>query len=162
MVLETMSILYYQSVSGVLFQNIGLLLTAFMAGLSLGATFINKLYHRQISKTIFRNTGMGLILLLGLLYFSFEFAVNENLLAGLAGTSVMLFCTGFLVSGIFAFASFFNVKAQQDTISSLYSADLIGGCVGSLSASLILIPILGMFTTGYLIGIISALSLFLI
>jgi len=154
MVLETMSILYYQSVSGVLFQNIGILLTAFMIGLSIGAAFINKLYHRRISKNIFRLTGLGFIILLGIINFSFGFAVNGNLLAGLPGTSIILFCTGFLVAGIFAFASFFNVKVQQDTISSLYSADLIGGCAGSLLSSLILIPILGMFTTGTIMGII--------
>jgi spermidine synthase len=154
MVLETMSILYYQSANGVLFQNLGLLLTAFMTGLALGATFINQLYHRQFNKNIFRFTGLGFIMLLGLINFSFGFVVKGNMLSGLPGTSLFLFCTGFLVSGIFAFASFFNVKVQQDTISSLYSADLIGGCAGSLLSSLILIPMLGMFAAGTLMGII--------
>ncbi len=162
MVLETMSILYYQSVSGVLFQNIGILLTAFMAGLAIGAAFINKLYHRRISKNIFRLTGLGFIILLGVINFSFGFAVNGNSAAGLPGTSLVLFCTGFLVAGIFAFASFFNVKVQQDTISTLYPADLIGGCAGSLLSSLILIPMLGMFTTGSIMGILSLLTLLLI
>jgi spermidine synthase len=154
MVLETMSILNYQSVSGVLFQNIGLLLTAFMAGLALGAAFINRLYHRHFNRNLFRLTGLGFILALGIMNYLFGFYIKGNLLAGLPGTSLILFCTGFLVSGIFAFASFFNVKVQQDTISSLYSADLIGGCAGSLISSLILIPTLGMFTTGTLMGII--------
>jgi len=162
MVLETMSILYYQSVSGVLFQNIGLLLTAFMTGLYCGAAIINELYHRRKSKNIFRVTGLALILLLGAINFSFGFAVQKNLLSGLPETSLLLFFTGFLVAGIFAFASFFNVKVNQDTITSLYSADLIGGAAGSLSASLILVPMLGMLTTGTIMGVLSLLSLLLI
>jgi spermidine synthase len=162
MVLETMTILYYQSASGVLFQNIGLLLMAFMTGLTLGSAFINILYHRHTGKNIFRFTGLVFILLLGIINFLFGSAVKENFLGGLPGTFLFLLCAGFLVSGIFAFASFFKVKVQQDTISSLYAADLIGGCTGSLLSSIILIPMLGMCITGYLMGIISVIFLFLI
>jgi spermidine synthase len=162
MILETMSILYYQSVSGVLFQNIGILLTAFMTGLTAGAAFINRLYHKGINKKNFRITGFGLLLLLGIVNFYFSFAVNGDLLTELYENSILLFLTGFLVSGIFAFASFFNVKVHQDTISSLYSADLIGGCAGSLLASLIMIPVLGMFTTGTIMGIVCLFSLLLV
>ena len=74
----------------------------------------------------------------------------------------MLFFTGFLVAGVFAFASFFNVKVNQDTITFLYSADLIGGAAGSLLASLILVPMFGMLVTGTIMGVISLLSIFLI
>lgn len=162
MILETMLILYYQSINGILFQNIGILLTAFMTGLTAGAAFINGLYHKGINKNIFRFTGLGLVLLLGIINFYFGFAITGNLITGLYENLILLFLTGFLVAGIFAFASFFNVKVHQDTISSLYSADLVGGCAGSLLASLIMIPLLGMFTTGMAMGIIGLLSLFLL
>jgi spermidine synthase len=162
MSLETMAILYYQSVSGVLFQNIGILLMAFMIGLTIGATLINRLYHQRVSKNIFYIAGLGSVLLLGMISFSFGFAVRCDLLSGLAGTTFILFFTGCLVSCIFAFASFYNVKVHQDTISTLYSADLIGGCAGSLLSSLILIPVLGMSATGIIMGILSLSSLLLI
>lgn len=48
-----------------------------------------------------------------------------------------------LVSGIFAFASLKDIADQQSSITQLYTASLIGGCTGSLIASLLLIPIFG-------------------
>ena len=49
MVLETILILYYQVKHGVLYQDIGLLLMSFMAGLALGAMVINREMARPIN-----------------------------------------------------------------------------------------------------------------
>jgi spermidine synthase len=47
MILETVVLLHYQVRSGVLFQDLGLLLTAFMAGLWLGAAILDRLSARR-------------------------------------------------------------------------------------------------------------------
>jgi len=46
MTLEVLILLYFQTKSGVLYQDIGILLTGFMAGLSFGAYETEKIYGR--------------------------------------------------------------------------------------------------------------------
>lgn len=163
MITETMLILNYQTNSGILYQNIGILLTAFMAGLTIGSYSVDKFYHLK-NKRRFANYALGILLigLLALLNFSFEFLIKRNLVTDLSITSFILFLTGFLVAGIFAYSSFLKVKDQLKVISPLYSADLLGGSAGSIAASLFLIPMLGLLATGNVIGILSILSLILI
>ena len=49
MVLETILILYYQVKHGVLYQDIGVLLMSFMAGLAVGAIIINRRYAGRLT-----------------------------------------------------------------------------------------------------------------
>jgi spermidine synthase len=145
MVLETILILYYQVKHGVLYQDIGLLLMSFMAGLALGATIINKAMARQVdNQKIFRRCGVGLLIGFCLLCAFMGIIVTMSISAGLFRISFLLAATGFLVAGIFAYASLYEIEDQKEIISPLYSADLIGGCLGSLIGSLFLIPLAGM------------------
>jgi predicted membrane-bound spermidine synthase len=66
---------------------------------------------------------------------------------GLMETAVLQGLSGFLVAGVFAYASLSETIDVRELIAPLYSADLIGGCVGSLLSSLVLIPIVGLVTT---------------
>jgi predicted membrane-bound spermidine synthase len=68
--------------------------------------------------------------------------------------------SGFLTSGIFAFASRFNVEDQKKIISPLYSSDLLGGVAGSLLANLIFIPVLGFGITAQFMAFPSLLLVF--
>ncbi len=82
--------------------------------------------------------------------------------AGLAETAALLAAAGYLVAGFFAYASLRGVPEQEKVISPLYAADLLGGCIGSVTASLILVPLLGMdLTAAGMIGL-SLLALLLI
>jgi hypothetical protein len=82
--------------------------------------------------------------------------------AGLAQTSWLLAVAGFLVAGIFAYASLHEIEDQKKIISPLYSADLIGGCFGSLLGSLILIPLAGMDVTSWGMLLLAAFSILLV
>jgi len=64
MVMETILILYYQVKHGVLYQDIGLLLMSFMAGLASGAFIINKAMLRRINNKKF-SRWHGIALLIG-------------------------------------------------------------------------------------------------
>ena len=75
--------------------------------------------------------------------------------------SCLLAATGF-VAGIFAYASLYAIEDQKNLISTLYSADLIGGCLGSLIGSLILIPLAGMDVTMWGMLLSAAFSILLI
>jgi len=134
--------------------------------------------------------------------------------AGLVEISCLLAATGFLVAGIFAYASIYESRApsgrsrrlpynnetqasetkcteacrsnypakqritqpptslensksrgiedQKNVISPLYSADLIGGCLGSLLCSLILIPLAGMDVTTWGMLLLASFSIILV
>jgi len=162
MVLETILILYYQVKHGVLYQDIGVLLMSFMAGLALGAMIINRMMVRPIdSQKPSRWYGISLLIGFCLLCAFTAMKVTMSISTGLAQTSWLLAITGFLVAGIFAYASLHEIEDQKGVVSPLYSADLIGGCLGSLLGSLILIPLAGMDVTarGMLLLAASALLL---
>jgi spermidine synthase len=163
MVLETILILYYQVKHGVLYQDIGLLLMSFMAGLALGSLIINKAMLRQVNNQKFsRLYGIALLIGFCILCVFMEMNVIKSMSAGLVMISCLLAITGFLVAGIFAYVSLYKIEDQKKVISPLYSADLIGGCIGSLLGSLILIPLAGMDVTAMLMLLFAAFSLLLV
>lgn len=148
MVLETILILYYQVKCGVLYQDIGFLLMSFMTGLALGALIVHMLTARIFDKKRHaRWYGVGLLAGFCLLCVVITTKVTMSASTGLTQTSVLLAAAGFCVAGIFAHTSLYDIQDQQSIISPLYSADLIGGCLGSLLGSLFLIPILGLDVT---------------
>jgi len=139
MVLEIILLLNYQMHNGILFQNIGILVMGFMLGLALGAWIVNKVIKNY--------TGILLIILSIIIYLLLGVLISSGNINTFIITLFALVISGFLTSGIFAFASRFNVVDQKKIISPLYSSDLLGGVVGSVLANLIFIPVLGFGTT---------------
>jgi spermidine synthase len=140
MVLETALILNYQTSSGVLYQNLGLLLTLFMAGLALGAGVLDRLDARGLPA----GTGVALMADFVLLSLLSAWLLNSGWVGSLAATALLLLGCGFLVAAVFAYVSLRDRPEQRLVVSPLYAADLLGGCFGSLLASLLLIPVLGL------------------
>lgn len=162
MVLETILILYYQVKHGVLYQDIGLLLMSFMAGLALGAGLINKAISRTDARQrISRFYGIGLLIGFCLLCAVTQIIIIKGVSPGLFGISFFLAAAGFGVAGIFSYASLHEIEDQKKVISPLYFADLMGGSLGSLCASLILIPLLGMDVTVWGTLTLASLSILL-
>lgn len=163
MVVETALILHYQVHSGILFQNIGILLMGFMAGLSLGAFATYKLINFSGPKSSSsRRAGFALLISCIALSLALGRIVAAGNMGGIFGTVILLLLCGFLVAGVFSFASLYRVENQQVVISPLYSADLIGGCLGSVAASLVLIPMIGMAGVSYLMAVLALLALILL
>jgi spermidine synthase len=146
MTVEIILILLYQNKSGILFRDIGILFTAFMVGLSVGSYFINRLFI-SVNERVMIQKWLGILLFIGfsLLILSIYFLAKADQLSGLPIISIALLLDGTFVSGIFAFISLSNITDQQGVITQLYTADLLGGCLGSLITSLILVPIYGFF-----------------
>ena len=163
MVLETVLILRYQTLHGVLYRDLGMLITAFMLGLTAGAmTLAMAARHESPFHEPGRKWGIGLVAGLMLLGFLVVLQTGLGRFAGLAETAVLLAAAGYLVAGIFAYASLRGVPEQEKVISPLYAADLMGGCVGSVAASMILVPLLGMDITAMGMTGLSLLALILI
>lgn len=161
MVFETLLVLHYQVKSGVLYQDIGVLLMSFMAGLALGALATDRwVFERARRMPLWYGPALiGGVVLLGLLT---SIGIGWSSMAGLAETMGLLFVTGFLVAAVFAYASLEGVRDQGEVVAPLYAADLVGGCLGSLTSSLVLIPITGLATTAALMAPLALLSLLLL
>ena len=158
MVQETVLILYYQVKAGVLYRDLGVLLMAFMAGLAVGSMVVNWGMKRAGSRK-----GWGPAILAGFFLLTAGVAglVWESVTLGLLGTALLLFASGFFVAAVFAFASLDRVDDQQRVIAPLYGADLFGGCLASLLAGLVLVPLLGLdVSASLMLG--SVLLLFLL
>jgi hypothetical protein len=157
MSLETVLLLYFQTKNGILYQDIGILLTGFMAGLALGAFAVGKTSARPAKAVGFALLG-GFVVLSGLVGWSIKSGTG----AGLAECMAFLVITGFLVSGIFAYSGLRESESQLNAVTSLYAADLIGGCLGSLLTSLVLAPMTGLATTSHLMVPLIMLSALLL
>ena len=151
LVFEAVLILAYQAREGVLFQDIGLLLMMFMAGLAGGAWIMNEAIRwTGVRHKRSRWWGVGLLAGFGLLGIAaFGYVTGESSgglipMGGLIPPAALLAVAGFLVAGILAYASLYGIRDQKQVIATLYGADLLGGCLGSLLGSLVLIPFLGL------------------
>ena len=147
MVLEADLLLGYQVRSGVLYQDLGLLLTLFMSGLALGSAAVGR-RGRELSRWC------GALLLGGTSLLCAAGAALPHLGAGasLGLVGLQLGAAGFLTGGLFAYASLRSVDRQEAMIAPLYAADLLGGCLGSAAGSLLLLPLLGMAETSLLLA----------
>lgn len=163
MILETILIIYYQAKHGVLYQDIGLLLMSFMVGLASGALTVDKAMLRKVKNTkTLKLYGAALLIGFCILCIFTEVKIIKGTSSGLVMISSLAAITGFFVAGIFTYASLYEAGKQKEIVSPLYSADLIGGCIGSLLVSLILIPLAGMSVTVLIILLLALSSLILI
>jgi spermidine synthase len=165
MALETVLILQYQVKHGVLFQDIGLLLMSFMGGLALGAVTINGMMAFPMGRRGRKPTrwwGVGLVAGFCLLCAAVVAMIRTGAFSGLFSIALFLASAGFLVAGLFAYASLYQIRDQKKMVSPLYSADLLGGCLGSLASSLLFIPLTGLDVSTEWILLLAAASILLV
>ena len=125
----------------------------FMAGLAIGAWIMNEAIRwTGVRHKRSRWWGVGLLSGFGTLGIAALGYVTGESPGGLIPTAALLAAAGFLVAGILAYASLCGIRDQKQVIAPLYAADLLGGCLGSLLGSLVLIPFLGL--DGTVIGMI--------
>jgi len=170
MVIESVLIVNYQARSGVLYQDLGILLTLFMTGLATGAVLLDGVWRsgwrKPLASVINEHAkiwlGVGILIAFVVLDLYSIWIVSSDYDHQLILNGTGLFCSGALVAALFAYASLEAVPEQNSVRSLLYAADLLGGCLGSLAASLFLIPILGVINTVLLLIATSLASLWLI
>lgn len=144
MVGESALLVRYQIKSGVLFQDLGLLLTLFMAGLVVGSFAISYVAREHSpGHPLPKRFAVGIVASFCALNLALAWTSSNSALEGMVTAGGGLFLTGALVAGLFSYASLDRVQFPARVVSPLYAADLFGGCVGSLAASLILIPLVG-------------------
>ena len=139
MVLETVLLLRFQIANGVVYQQVGWLLTCFMAGMAAGgwaAGGVPPRPRRRADLAIPAGlAGVSLLTLGAVAWMPSS--------AGLAGTSVLLAAAGAAVGFAFAAGAGLWSGDPGEAASVLYAADVMGGAAGALAATLVLVPVAG-------------------
>ncbi len=160
--------LLFQSLFGYIYLWIGLLVTSFMTGLTIGSIWItgrlNKIGNELrefIILLVLLTVYLLLILMVltGLKYSSTNlFSTTGMKLFILAATT----CCGFLVGAQFPLANkiFLGIDTRiAQTGGLLYSADLAGAWLGGLIVTAVLIPIFGLINTVLVFLVLNLISL---
>jgi len=132
-VIEFAVLLRFQTASGVLYRDVGLLLAGFMGGLALSP---------WAGRLAARAPGGGRILLL--LLAAHSLLTIAFFRWGVAG-SVPVFFAWLLLGALLVGAIFCRAAERRGASGeTLYAADLIGGSAGALAGSVLFLPVLGM------------------
>ncbi len=148
MLLESVLVLGYQTASGVLYRDLGLLLTMFMGGLTAGAWLPDHVGRRGSGRGPVR-----LVLILAAVPAVLTVVMTPGG-GGLLVTSLLLVACGAATGALFALAAAAGGAGRKSPtgIGSLYAVDLLGGCLGSILGSLLLMPVLGLGVTALVAG----------
>ena len=170
MIFDLAIILTFQTVYGYLYYQIGLLVTAFMAGVAVTSHIMNRHIEKiKQDSRFFLLSELWIIAFSLLLPFVFSIPAHH-----LERTSVY-----FLLYGIFFMMAFFagtsiglqfplatkiylSLSPQSVTLGRtaglLYGADLLGGFFGGLLGGVLLLPILGLRDTCFMVALMKASS----
>ena len=163
----------FQVFYGYVYQYVGLLITAFMAGLRLGGWVTAQKSHRWTDEDSWRRGRRWFLALeAGLLCFWVVLSGALLLYQGASQASGTMpvgpalffvnLLAGFLVGAQFVLANRIHLRAQTktgNTAGTLYAADLAGAFVAALLVSTALIPALGIVQTCLLVATLKGASL---
>jgi spermidine synthase len=153
MIFDLGLIFTFQSIYGYVFSWIGLLVTSFMTGTAAGAMIITSLLSRikdclkffiRIDLTIICFS-FGLPFVFLLLYPSLS--SSEIFLSLRVLFLILSFVCGILIGAQFPLANKISLSKEPNlskTAGLLYSSDLVGGWLGGIVGSLVLLPLLGL------------------
>ena len=158
MALETALLLRYQVTDSVLYQDLGLLLTLFMAGMTTGALYCGRKAatapaadRRDPSTTLLLGGGAAGAVLL--------FLWMESSRGGLPETGAWLLGAGFWTAALFAAAANPPAGDPDPVVGPVYAADLAGGCAGAWLGGLMLVPLLGLPAAALAVAVLAAAAL---
>ncbi|MDP3730343.1 MAG: hypothetical protein Q8R14_02330 [Candidatus Omnitrophota bacterium] len=160
MAFQLLILLTFQTMYGYLFYKLGIILTAFMAGLALGAVFVIKFIPETKRDRIFLMAVQGdfiiFSVLLGAVFSRFCPDPLFPVLSVIAGS---------IGGAQFALASRVLLGQKKDAgrVGGLsYGIDLFGSFLGALLTGIFLIPILGIPKTCFAIALINLSALVLL
>jgi len=171
MVADLLIIFTVQALYGYVYHIIGLLLTAFMGGLSLGSWVINaRLGRMRRERAWFGWVEMMLLAFWVLLPLVFMLLASPLIPVSLSALSVVVLLTlnalaGLLVGVEFPLATQI-VLGEGATVEGaagmLYAADLVGAFLGAIAVSIVLLPGVGMVGTCVVVAVLKLGSLLLV
>ncbi|MGD9146778.1 MAG: hypothetical protein PVI80_14530, partial [Anaerolineae bacterium] len=176
MTADLVIIFAFQSLYGHVYHWIALLITAFMAGVALGALLMSRRASAaqrasgaRRDRSAFLRLEVALVLFWALLplllYALYGRASHPLVFTSVQGLLLLLNAlAGFLVGAQFPLANRLWLResdARRSKEGVLYASDLVGAFVASILVSVFLIPILGIVATCLLAAILKLCSLLL-
>jgi spermidine synthase len=170
MAFQLLILLTFQAMYGYLFYELGIILTAFMAGLALGAIFV-VVFSNQVRRTDLSNSNLvrNRIMLIAV---QGDFILFSILLGVIFSRScpeplfpVLSVIAGSIGGAQFAIANKVLLGRKRDvaTVGGLsYGIDLLGSFFGALLTGIFLIPILGISKTCFAVALINLSVLILL
>ncbi len=171
MLFDLILIFAFQVIYGYIFYWLGLLVTAFMAGVMAGGLWMSAyLKRRENTFTAIIKLEFAVIAFAVLLPWIFinagTFLVYQWFDYLLKGIFLLLsFASGILVGGEFPLANREYLKMSPNlggTAGLLYSSDLMGGWLGGIIGGVVLLPVLGLLETSLVIAMVKIASLVLL
>jgi spermidine synthase len=146
--LEVVILLAFQVLYGSLYQQVGLVVTVFMAGLAAGAWWANRRRSRVVPLRVLVRLALAIAAFAALLPLLLRVLGRLDAAAGteLAGQGLILLLTlvlAMLVGAQFPLGGGAGTGEPAAVAAALYSADLAGAALGALLVSALLIPLLG-------------------
>jgi spermidine synthase len=171
MVVDMVLIFAFQSLYGYVYYKIGLIFTAFMIGLALGGSLMNRALDRMKNHLrIFTKIELGLVLYslsLPLILMLFYLYVGNPFIYSLVQAIFLIlsFISGVLTGSEFPLANEIYLKGTKRVgrvAGTLYASDLFGSWFGTLAAAVILIPVLGIYEICFLTLLLKLVSFALV
>jgi spermidine synthase len=154
--LEIIVLISFQTFYGYVYQELALLITAFMLGLALGSLSFYKLHLSPTkSKLLLFQTTLSFLCLFwcGIIYLKPHFYLVYSLFLGSIGA----------VSGIQFLTTACMYQAMgkkiQETAANLYFTDLLGSALGAFLTSIFFLPILGINHTLILLVLLNLMAI---
>lgn len=163
MILEVVILFAFQVLHGYLYAEISLIMTAFMAGLALGAAVSNRrLERRPLSPERWAKSALlGVQSTIAIYSVAFVVILRWPIPVPTLVFPLLALLAGGL--GGMAFPLAVMLVRREGTAGRvaglLYGADLVGGCLGALLGSVILIPVLGIPYTCVVVALVALAGL---
>jgi len=159
--LEIALLLAFQVLYGFVYQQLGIIITAFLLGTALGGFW--SVRSRLPARHLFLSLDIGFSLLAFLLVPVFLFLQASHSSFLQATAPLLLFpllttCIGFMVGAQFPLAARLTFHGLEKTAANLYTLDFLGAALGALLVSAFTVPLLGIIGTCYLIGTLKLFS----
>ncbi len=159
--LEIAILLAFQVIYGFVYQQLGIIITAFLLGTALGGFWsvrssitAQKLFFRlDISFAV-----LSFLLVPVLLFLQSTTSPFLQATAPLILFPFLTTCIGFLVGAQFPVAARLTFHGLEKTAGTLYGLDFLGAALGALIVSTFAVPLLGIIGTCYLIGTLKLFS----
>jgi len=171
MIFDLALIFTFQALYGYVFHWIGLLVTAFMVGIAMGAITMTSLLSRITEDlALFIKIELAIVLFSGILpliFLLFHPYLNyPTVFFLLQIVFLVLSClSGLLVGAQFPLANKIylgNSSNLSRTAGLLYSADLLGGWVSGIFGGVVLLPVLGLLGSCMVVVMLKLSSLIIV
>jgi len=145
--LEVVLLLGFQILYGSVYHKVGLIVTMFMLGLSLGSLAMNRMLHRRTGRGLAKiefalaaYAGAVPLMLAAMVKITDPWWTSVCSQAVIPAAALVL---GGLVGMEFPLAGKADFAGVSPTASRLYTADLVGAALGALLVSTLLVPLIG-------------------